>query len=52
MPSTIGAIRKKYGIPVLSILTLNDIIGSLAGVVSEEDIRRMEDYRAKYKASG
>jgi orotate phosphoribosyltransferase len=51
MPSAIGEIRKEYGIPVLSILTLNDIIGGLKGNLSEEDIRRMEQYRAKYKAS-
>jgi len=51
MPSAIGEIRKEYGIPVLSILTLNDIIGGLKGIGSEEDIRRMEEYRAKYKAS-
>ncbi len=29
MPSAIGEIRKEYGIPVLSILTLNGIIGGL-----------------------
>ena len=51
MPSAIGEIRKEYGIPVLSILTLNDIIGGLKGEISNEDIRRMEQYRAKYKAS-
>jgi orotate phosphoribosyltransferase len=51
MPSAIGEIRKEYGIPVLSILTLDDIIGGLKGTASEEDIRRMEEYRAKYKAS-
>lgn len=50
-PSAIGEIRKEYGIPVLSILTLDDVIGGLRGVGSEEDIRRMEEYRAKYKAS-
>jgi orotate phosphoribosyltransferase len=51
MPSAIGQIRKEYGIPVLSILTLNDIIGGLKGKISDEDIRRMEEYRIKYKAS-
>jgi orotate phosphoribosyltransferase len=47
MPSAIGEIRKEYGIG----LTLNYIIGGLMGIGSEEDIRRMEEYRAKYKAS-
>ncbi|CZT43779.1 probable orotate phosphoribosyltransferase [Rhynchosporium secalis] len=51
MPSAIGEIRKEYGIPVLAILTLDDIIGSLKGVVGDEDVRNMEEYRAKYKAS-
>jgi len=51
MPSAIGEIRKEYSIPVLSILTLNDIIGGLKGKISEEDIRRMEEYKDKYKAS-
>ncbi|CAD6447053.1 9169dc05-2087-4d24-82c5-185fa192595d-CDS [Sclerotinia trifoliorum] len=51
MPSAIGEIRKEYGIPVLSILTLDDIIGGLNGIASEENIKNMEEYRAKYKAS-
>jgi orotate phosphoribosyltransferase len=51
MPSAIGEIRREYGIPVLAILTLNDIIGGLKGSGSEDDIRRLEEYRAKYKAS-
>ena len=51
MPSAIGEIRKDYGIPVLSILTQDDIIEGLRGKISEDDIRRMEDYRAKYKPS-
>ena len=51
MPSAIGEIRKEYGIPVLSILTLNDIISGLKGNILDEDIRQMEQYRAKYKAS-
>ncbi|KAM3065552.1 orotate phosphoribosyltransferase [Clarireedia jacksonii] len=53
MPSAIGEIRKEYGIPVLSILTLDDIIGGLKGThtASEQDIKNMEEYRSKYKAS-
>merc|ERR1712093_637312 len=51
MPSAIGEIRKEYGIPVLAILTLDDIIGGVKGAVAEEDVKRMEEYRAKYKAS-
>ncbi|TAQ90263.1 hypothetical protein B7494_g1402 [Chlorociboria aeruginascens] len=51
MPSAIGEIRKEYGIPVLSILTLDDIIGGLKGIRPEDDITKMEEYRAKYRAS-
>ncbi|RDW92161.1 orotate phosphoribosyltransferase [Coleophoma crateriformis] len=51
MPSAIGEIRKEFGFPVLSILTLDDIIGGLAGANSAEDVKRLEEYRAKYKAS-
>jgi orotate phosphoribosyltransferase len=51
MPSAIGEIRKEYGIPVLSILTLNDIIGGLKGKIADEDIKRMEEYRIKYAVS-
>jgi len=51
MPSAIGELRREYDIPVLSILTLDDIIEGLRGIGSVEDIGRMEDYRARYKAS-
>jgi orotate phosphoribosyltransferase len=51
MPSAVGEIRKQYNIPVLSILNLNDIIGGLRELGSKEDIRRLEENRAKYKAT-
>jgi orotate phosphoribosyltransferase len=51
MPSAIGEIRKEYAIPVLSILTLDDIIRGLKGKISEEDIRRIVEYKDKYKPS-
>jgi orotate phosphoribosyltransferase len=46
MPSAIGEIRKEYKVPVLSVLNLNDIIAGLRGLGSEEEMRRLEDYRA------
>lgn len=49
--SAIGEIKKEYGIPVLSILTLDDIVGFLAGSGREEDVKKMEEYRALYKAT-
>lgn len=50
-PSAIGEVRKQYRIPVLSILKLDDIIEFLKSQGSEEDIKRVDEYRAKYKAS-
>ncbi|CAL3968409.1 hypothetical protein PZA11_004004 [Diplocarpon coronariae] len=51
MPSAIGEIRRQYGIPVFAILTLDDIIKGMEGIGSPEDVKRIEEYRAKYKAS-
>ncbi|KAL2177215.1 phosphoribosyltransferase-like protein [Thermothelomyces heterothallicus CBS 202.75] len=51
MPSAIGELRKEYGLPIFAILTLDDIIEGIKGLASEEDIRRTEEYRAKYKAT-
>ncbi|KAI9054726.1 hypothetical protein LZ554_001877 [Drepanopeziza brunnea f. sp. 'monogermtubi'] len=50
-PSAIGEIRREYGVPVLAILTLEDIIGGLRESGREEEVKGMEAYRAKYKAS-
>jgi len=49
--SAIGEIRRKYGVPVLSILDLNDTIVGIRGLGLEEDFRRLEGYRATYKAA-
>jgi len=51
MPSAIGELRKEYGLPIFAILTLDDIIEGIKGVVSDEDIRRTEEYRTKFKAT-
>ncbi|KAK3940624.1 orotate phosphoribosyltransferase [Diplogelasinospora grovesii] len=51
MPSALGELKKEYGIPIFAILTLDDIIEGMKGLASEEDIRRTEEYRAKYKAT-
>ncbi len=51
MPSAIGELRKEYGLPIFAILTLDDIIDGAKGLASEEDIRRTEEYRTKYKAT-
>jgi orotate phosphoribosyltransferase len=49
--SAIGQIREQYGIPVLSILTLDDVVQFLQASGSEDDLRRLAEYRETYKAS-
>jgi orotate phosphoribosyltransferase len=51
MPSALGEIRKEYNIPIVAILTLDDIIAGMKNFATEEDIRRTEEYQTKYKAS-
>lgn len=50
-PSTIGQIRKQYGIPVMAILTLDDVVGFLQKEGSPDDMKKLEEYREQYKAS-
>ncbi|KAH6690369.1 orotate phosphoribosyltransferase [Plectosphaerella plurivora] len=50
-PSALGEIKKEYGIPIYAILTLDDIIAGMKGFASDDDVRRTEEYRAKYKAA-
>jgi orotate phosphoribosyltransferase len=49
--SAIGALRREYGIPILAILKLEDIIAGMKGIISDDEIRKMEEYREKYGAS-
>ncbi|KAK5653844.1 hypothetical protein OQA88_7768 [Cercophora sp. LCS_1] len=51
MPSAIGALRKEYGIPIIAILTLDDIVEGVKGVISGDGITKIEEYRAKWKSS-
>ena len=50
-PSALGQLRKEFGIPVFSILTLEDIIDGMSSFATEDDIKRTRDYRDMYKAS-
>ncbi|KAF2124970.1 orotate phosphoribosyltransferase [Dothidotthia symphoricarpi CBS 119687] len=50
-PSAIGEVRKQYGIPVLAILTMDDVVEYLRSLGGEEDLKRLDEYRAKYRAS-
>ncbi|RDA88503.1 hypothetical protein CP532_6644 [Ophiocordyceps camponoti-leonardi (nom. inval.)] len=50
-PSAIGELRREYGIPIVAILTLKDIIEGSRDLASTDDVRRMEEYRLKYQAT-
>ena len=49
--SAIGQVREEFGVPVEAILTLDDVVASLKALGGEEDVKKMEEYRAKYRAS-
>lgn len=51
--SAIGQLRKEFGIPIVAVLKLDDIVKGLkeSGVATEDDLGRIEEYRAKYGAS-
>ncbi|KAK9363054.1 phosphoribosyltransferase-like protein [Lipomyces starkeyi] len=48
--SMIAQVKKDYGVPIYSIITLDDIVQFAKGKLPEEDIKKIEDYREKYKA--
>lgn len=50
-PSAIGQLRKELAIPVLTIVNLDDITEYVKKIGSEDQLRQMEAYRAKYRAS-
>ncbi|KAL9120728.1 MAG: hypothetical protein Q9187_002716 [Circinaria calcarea] len=50
-PSAIGQIRKEYGIPVLSVITLEDLIEGMKTMGREGDALRCASYRDKYRAN-
>ncbi|PWY85910.1 orotate phosphoribosyltransferase [Aspergillus heteromorphus CBS 117.55] len=49
--SAMGQIRKEYGVPTTSIVTLDDLIVLMREKGEEGDMARLEGYRAKYQAS-
>ena len=49
--SAIGALRKEFDIPILSVLTLDDLVKGLRESGRTGDAERCEAYRAKYRAS-
>jgi orotate phosphoribosyltransferase len=48
--TAIGLLRAEYGIPIVAILTLDDIFAGLKGIATEDDLKRIDEYRAKYGA--
>jgi len=38
-------------VPVVAVLTLDDIVEGYKKIGTEEDIKSLEEYRAKYQAS-
>ncbi|KAL8691166.1 MAG: hypothetical protein Q9224_004239 [Gallowayella concinna] len=50
-PSAMGQIRKEYGVPTASIVTLDDLIELLRKKGDDKDMERLKDYRSRYLAS-
>jgi orotate phosphoribosyltransferase len=48
--SALGALRREFGLPILAILTLDDIIAGMRAFATADDLARTEAYRAQYKA--
>ncbi|KAK4693891.1 orotate phosphoribosyltransferase, partial [Lecanoromycetidae sp. Uapishka_2] len=49
--SAMGQIKHEFGVQTASIVTLDDVIEVLKAKGNEEDIKSVEDYRMKYRAS-
>lgn len=48
--STLGQIRNEFGIPSTSIINFDDLIAVLRQKGDENDLKRLEEYKAKYQA--
>ena len=48
--STVEMVRRDTGVPVLAVLTLQDLIEGVKGIASEDEVRGMQQYRKKYGA--
>ncbi|KAF2171641.1 hypothetical protein M409DRAFT_17878 [Zasmidium cellare ATCC 36951] len=49
--STIGEVRTETGVPVLAVLTLEDIVEGMRKLGRGEEVQRMEEYRQRYGAT-
>lgn len=49
--SAIGEVARETGVPVLAVLTLDDLITGMATLGKEDEVRQMEEYRKQYGAT-
>lgn len=49
--SAIGEVRRETGVPVLAVLTLEDIIAGAEKLGMGEEVKKMEEYRRQYGAA-
>lgn len=49
--SALGQIKQDFGVPTVSIVTLDDLIEVLRAKGDKGDMERLEAYRSRYKAS-
>ena len=49
--SAIAEVERRYGVPVITIVTLDDLIVHLKKGQSEETVRRIEEYKSQYGVS-
>lgn len=48
--SAVQELRRNLGVPVLAVLTLDDLIGFAGGERSQEELERLRAYRERYIA--
>lgn len=49
--SAIAEVERRYRVPVITIVTLDDLIAHLKKGQSEENVRRIEQYKSQYGVS-
>ena len=46
--SAIGEVRRETGVPVMSVLTLSDLIEGIKAMGKKEEVEKMEEYYRQY----
>lgn len=49
--TAIGEVRSETGVPVLAVLTLDDLVDGMRHLGRDEEVKQMEEYRKRYGAS-